>query len=101
MNKKVKYSLIKYIKGKPYKITGYGKIDEENLYTKNKTYEDCIRYCNKIINTDNQYKGSFTQYEEIKVGNTLRNPFSQEEIKRYKSTIELEVSYFLWFMILN
>ena len=97
----VKYSLTKYIKGKPYKISGYAKIDNENLYTPDKTYEDCIRYCHKILNKDNQYKGAFTQYEEIETGNQQQDYLSQEYIPRHRTIIELEVSYYLWFIILD
>ena len=45
--KKVKFSLIKFTKKGSFKFVGFGEIDDENLYTKSKTYEDCIRYCDK------------------------------------------------------
>ena len=40
--KKVKFSLTRYTKKGSYRFTGYGEIDNENLYTKKKVYEDCI-----------------------------------------------------------
>ena len=88
---KVKFSLTRYTKKGSYRFTGYGEIDENNLYTYNKVYEDCIKCCHKRINTSNEYKGGFTQYEEIEFTND-RNQLVE---------LELEVSYDLWFRILN
>ena len=89
--KKVKYSLIKYLKRGSYRFTGYGEIDNENLYTKDKVYEDCIRKCHKRLNAPNEYKGSFSYYEEIEFIN-----YKGEYI-----TTEVETCYDLWFRILN
>lgn len=89
--KKVKFSLIRYSKKGSYKFTGYGEIDDENLYTKNKVYEDCIRYCHKKLNSTNEYKGSFSQVEEIEFLN------DKDQIVN----LEIEVSYNLWFKVLN
>ncbi|MBR2909086.1 MAG: hypothetical protein IKC11_01915 [Clostridia bacterium] len=91
VRKKVKYSLTKYTKVGPFRYTGYGEIDNENLYTKNKVYEDCIRFCHKKINTSNEYKGSFAHYEEIEFLN-----YKGEYVET-----EVETDYDLWFRILN
>ena len=40
--KKLKFSLTKFTKKGSFRFVGYGEIDNENLYTKSKTYEDCI-----------------------------------------------------------
>ena len=56
--KKVKFSLTKFTKKGSFRFVGYGEIDDENLYTKSKIYEDCIRYCQKKVNSTNEFKGS-------------------------------------------
>ena len=89
--KKVKFSLTRYTKKGSYRFTGYGEIDNENLYTKDKVYEDCIKSCHKIMSKSNEYKGSFYQYETIEFVND----------RNYLVELELEVDYDLWFRILN
>ena len=89
--KKVKFSLTRYTKKGSYRFTGYGEIDNENLYTKDKVYEDCIKSCHKIMNKSNEYKGSFYQYETIEFVND----------RNYLVELELEVDYDIWFRILN
>ena len=56
--KKVKFSLTKFTKKGSNRTVGVGEIDDENLYTKSKIYEDCIRYCQKKVNSTNEFKGS-------------------------------------------
>ena len=56
--KKVKFSLTKFTKKGSNRTVGFGEIDDENLYTKSKIYEDCISYCHKVLNTTNEFKGS-------------------------------------------
>lgn len=89
--KKVKFSLTKFTKKGSFRFVGYGEIDNENLYTKSKTYEDCIRYCHKMLNSTNEFKGSFTQFEEIEFENE----------KGQIVNLEVENCYGLWFRILN
>ena len=89
--KKVKFSLTRYTKKGSYRFTGYGEIDNENLYTKNKIYEDCISHCHKIFDKQNEYKGSFYQFETIEFTN------DRDELVE----LELEVDYDLWFRILD
>ena len=89
--KKVKFSLIRYTKKGSYRFTGYGEIDDENLYTKNRIYEDCISQCHKMLNKSNEYKGSFYQFETFEFTN------SRDELVE----LELEVDYDLWFRILD
>ena len=89
--RKVRFSLTRYTKNGSFKFNGYGQIDNENLYTNKKVYEDCIRYCHKITNKENEYKGCFSLFEEIE--------FTNE--KQQLVNLELEVNYYLWFKILN
>ena len=89
--KKVKFSLTRFTKKGSFRFVGYGEIDNENLYTKSKTYEDCIRYCHKMLNSTNEFKGSFTQFEEIEFENE----------KGQIVNLEVENCYSLWFRILN
>lgn len=89
--KKVKFSLTKFTKKGSFRFVGYGEIDNENLYTKSKTYEDCIRYCHKMLNSTNEFKSSFAQFEEIEFENE----------KGQIVNLEVENCYGLWFRILN
>ena len=89
--KKVKFSLTRYTRKGSYRFTGYGEIDNDNLYTKNKVYEDCIRYCHKVLDKTDEFKGCFSQFEYIEVEN------SREQL----DTIEVENNYFLWYRILE
>ena len=89
--KRVKFSLTKFTKKGPFRFNGYGEIDNENLYTKDKTYEDCIRYCHKVLNSANEYKGSFSEFEFI----------SFENQKHQMVELEIENCYQLWFKILT
>jgi len=88
--KKVKFSLTKFTNKGSFRFTGYGEIDNENLYTKDKVYEDCIRYCHKMLNTENEYKGSFSLFETIEITND----------KNQLVEIEKEYDYTLWFRVL-
>ena len=56
--KKVKFSLTKFTKKGSFRFVGFGEIDNENLYTKSKIYEDCIRYCHKLVNSTNNSKAA-------------------------------------------
>lgn len=89
--KKVKFSLTKFTKKGSFRFVGFGEIDAENLYTKSKIYEDCIRYCHKVFNTTNEFKGSFNEFEEIEFENE----------KHQIINLEIENCYSLWFRILN
>ncbi len=89
--KKVKFSLIKFTKKGSFRFMGYGEIDDENLYTKNRVYEDCIRYCHKLLNSTDEFKGSFTEFEEVEFENE----------KHQIVNLEIENCYTLWYRILN
>lgn len=89
--KKVKFSLTKFTKKGSFRFYGYGEIDNENLYTDDKIYEDCIRYCHKMLNSLNEFKGSFSLFETIEIEND-RNQLVE---------IEVENNYTLWYRILN
>lgn len=89
---KVYYSLTKLMKDNNIQIKGIGYISDKDLVTcaisnEKKTpyiriYEDCLRYCNKIQDKTDQFKGMFTEYYK-KDGN------------EYQST------YILWYKIIN
>ena len=88
--KKVKFSLTKFTKKGSNRTVGFGEIDDENLYTKSKIYEDCIRNCHKLVNATNEFKGSFNEFEEIEFEND----------KGHLVNLEIENCYSLWFRIL-
>ncbi len=89
--KKVKFNITKFTEKGSFRTVGFGEIDDENLYTKSKIYEDCIRYCQKKVNSTNKLKGSFTEFEEIEFEND----------KHQIINLEIENCYSLWFKILN
>jgi len=89
--KKVRFSLTKYTKKGSFRFCGYGEIDNENLYTKDKVYEDCIPYCHKVLNTTEEFKGCFNLFEEIEFTNDRNQTIN----------LEVENDYYLWFRILN
>ena len=89
--KKVKFSLTKFTKKGSFRFTGYGEIDNENLYTYNKVYEDCIRYWHQMINFENEYRGSFSLFETIEITND----------KNQLVEIEVENDYTLWYRVLD
>lgn len=89
--KKVKYSIIKFTKKGSFRFYGYGEIDDENLYTSDHIYEDCIKDCHKVLNSTNEFKGSYSEFEEIDFIND----------KKQRVNLEIEICYQIWFKILN
>ena len=97
--KKVVYSLTRFKKYENQKRKGIGYITDEDLSItvfrngkeEIKVFEDCLRYCHLILGTEDQYKGNFTEYENVDVPD------------KYGSlqTIEIEVEYELWYKIIN
>ena len=97
--KKVVYSLTRFRKYENQRRKGIGYITDEDLsltFFRNgkeetKVFEDCLRYCHLILGTEDQYKGNFTEYENVDVPD------------KYGSfqTIEIEVEYELWYKIIN
>lgn len=96
---KVYYSLTRFRKYDSVKTKGIGFITDEDLIVwtfdngskKKRTYQDCIRYCHKIVGTSDQYKGNFTEFSTIEVPDKYG---SLQEI-------EVEIEYELWFKILE
>lgn len=71
--KKVVYSVVRRTKTDEIKLTGVGYITDTDLLTvaynkENKPYirafEDCIRYCHKVNNTTDQFKGTYYEVAE-------------------------------------
>lgn len=82
------------------KITGVGYITEEDLLIpaisrNNKPYirvfEDCLKYCNKIVGKTNEYQGI---YEMIIPCEILDKNASTE-------TKELPISYYIWYKLIE
>lgn len=97
--KKVKYSITRYSKKGSFRFTGYGEIDDANLYTsytdKNgkkveKVYE-CINRLHKVLNTENEFKGDYFEYQEIEFVND----------RGQLVELEIEVDYDIWIRILD
>jgi len=82
------------------KITGVGYITEEDLLIpaisrNNKPYirvfEDCLKYCNKIIGKTNEYQGI---YEMI-------IPCEIPDKNGSTETKELPISYYIWYKLIE
>lgn len=82
------------------KITGVGYITDEDLLipaiSKNnkpyiRVFEDCIKYCNKIVGKDNQYQGIYEYITECDL----------EDEQGRITTRELSISYYVWFKIIE
>ena len=98
--KKVKYGITRYSKKGSYRFTGYGIFDGNDLITKYKDvngnqvehrYEDVMNSLHPVINTTNEFKGGFYEYEEIEFENE----------KGQLIELEIEVDYHIWIRILN
>ena len=95
---KVAYRLTK-VNDFNYVKKGIGFISNSNedliLYPNTqfeRVIEDCIRYCYPIINRTGEFKGTFTQYIEC--------DFNVGELDSIE-TKEIEVTYKLWYKILD
>ena len=96
MNKKIAYSVINAKNGFKYK--GIGEMTEEDIYL-NQTdrngnqiiLEDSVRYCHKIFNKENEYKGTYEMYVECDL----------EDDRGRITTREIIITYYIWFKILE
>lgn len=97
--RKVKYNITKFTKKGNFRFYGYGEIDNKNLYTSytdrngnviEHTYENCIKDCHRVLNTTDQFKGAYSEFEEIEFVNE----------KKQRVNLEIEVCYQIWFRIL-
>ena len=95
---KVVFSVIK-AGGYENKMSGVGYITDEDLLipaiSKNgkpyiRVFQDCIRYCHKIANENEEYKGTFYELREIEF--EVRNGSGYE--KR-----EVEITYYIWYKL--
>ena len=82
------------------KITGVGYITNEDLIflalsKNNKPYirifEDCLKYCNKIVGKSNEYQGIYEYLMECDL----------EDEQGRITTKELAISYYIWFKIIE
>ena len=95
--KKVKYVITRYSKKGSYRFTGYGVLDGNDLITKytdkngnqvEHRYEDVMKSLHPVMNTTNEFKGSFYEYEEIEFEND----------RGQLVNIEIEVDYNIWIL---
>ena len=98
--RKVKYSINRYSKRGSYRFTGYGELDWNDLITtytdKNGNevkhiYEDCLKSLHPVMNTTNEFKGCFYEYEEIEFEND----------RGQLVELEIEVDYNIWIRVLD
>ena len=88
--KKVVYVVTKVGREESYKMKGVGYITDTDLLTiatskENKpyirVYEDCIKYCHRVSNTQDEYKGTYYEVGE----------YEGHDIQR---------TFYLWFKVL-
>ena len=103
--KKVVYSVTKVGKTDNTKMTGLGYITDKDLIiaciSKNqkpyiRVFEDCIKDCHKVTNTNDEYKGAYYEVREIEFETKTSSGQSAGYEKR-----EIEVNYYIWFKTLD
>ena len=97
--KKVVYSVTKVGRNENTKMTGLGYITDKDLViaciSKNqkpyiRVFEDCVKECHKVHNTENEYKGAIYEIKEVEF-----------EVKGAYETREIEVEYYIWYKELD
>lgn len=98
--KKVAYSVTKVGRYENTKMKGVGFISDADLVfacvSKNgnpyiRVFEDCVKQCHPVLNSDNEFKGAHYEIREVE--------FEREDGS--KETREIEVSYYIWYKILD
>lgn len=88
---KVAYSVTKYDSRQGYRMTGIGKIEENDLILKNgKRLEDVISKCKPIPYKQNEFKGNYDEFQEIEVETKFGN----------YDTIEVWAEYKVWYKLI-
>lgn len=98
--KKVIFAITKVGKNNRTKQSGIGYITDEDLIAalvsqSNKPYvkifEDCLRYCNKVPGTVNEFKGNYEELIEADL----------TDDKGRITTREITVNYYIWYKIIE
>ncbi len=98
--KKVVYSVTRYRKDEPIKITGLGYITETDLVVacmsrEGKPYirvfEDCVKKCHAIPDKNGENKGDYYEIREVEV----------ETKNGSKDTREIELNYKIWYKFVD
>ena len=102
---KVVFSIIKLGKYDNKKMTGIRYINQTDLITFRKDkdgncykriYDDCLKYCHKIIGKDNEFKGQYYEYQEVE----FETRTSSGQFAGYGRN-EIEVNYNIWFKLID
>ena len=97
--KKIVYSISRVGRFDTPKMSGLGYVVEGNLLIsatsqKGKAYikvfEGAVEYCHKVVGKENEFKGCFTEYEEVEIEKKTNGYVSLE-------TIEVENEYKIWY----
>ena len=103
--KKVVYTVTKESRNGNKSMSGLGYITDKDLITaclskKGKPYirvfENCVKDCHRVINTTNEYKGSYYEIKEVEFETTN----STGQSTGYE-TREIEVYYNIWYKELD
>ena len=98
--KKVVYSVTKVGRYENTKLKGVGFIIDSDLViacsSKKgnpyiRVFEDCIKDCHPVLNAQNEFKGSHYEILEVEF----------EKDNGSTETREIEVSYYIWYKILD
>ena len=98
--KKVVYSVTKFSRNGNTKMTGFGYLTESDLLiacvSQNAkpyilVFEDCVKNCHPIPNSQNEFKGAHYEIREIEV----------TDKHGAKDTREITVDYSIWYKIVE
>ncbi len=98
--KKVVYSVTRFIKGEPTKITGLGYITDTDLVVACmskagkpyiRVFEDCIKDCHPIPDKPGENKGACYEIREVEF----------ETKNGSKDTREIELEYKIWYKFID
>lgn len=96
--KKVVFSVIKAGRNEN-RLSGVGYITDKDLLipaiSRNgkayiRVFEDCIRYCHKMPNENNEFKGTFYELKEIEFETRSGSGYEMREI---------EITYYIWYKL--
>ena len=96
--KKIYYAITRIGRKENIKFTGVGYINDEDLFAacigKDNTpyvriFQDIVKYCHPVVNTPNQFKGAYSETQEVEF--TDKNGA--------KSTREVELDYLVWYKL--
>ena len=103
--KKVVYAVSRNTRSGSSKMTGVGFITENDLIIANisqkgnayiRVFEDCVKFCNPIMNRENEFKGNYSEIREIEYETKNSAGDSTGYDRR-----EIELTYSIWYKLVD